>query len=221
MYNFVIFDMDGVIFDSERLYIKCNKETAPKYGITDLNMVEEVCKKCIGVTSEATQRIMKEHFGEDFPMDKFWADTSALFKERSMGGQLPVKPGVTELLEYLKKENVPTAIASSTKTETVKRELREAGLLDYFDAVVGGDMIQKSKPAPDSFLKAMEVLGCRPDEVCIIEDSFNGIRAAKASGGFPIMVPDVLQPNDEIRSIAGTVLDSLHDVKKYFEALTM
>lgn len=221
MYNYVIFDMDGVIFDSERLFIECNKETAPKYGITDLDMVEEVSKKCIGVTNEATQVIMKEHFGEDFPIEEFWANSSSLFKERSMGGQLPVKPGVTELLEFLKKENIPTAIASSTKTETVKRELRDAGLLEYFDEIVGGDMIQKSKPAPDSFLKAMEVLGCRPDEVCIIEDSFNGIRAAKAAGGFSIMVPDILQPNDEIRSIAGTVLDSLHDVKKYFEALTM
>ena len=80
-------------------------------------------------------------------------------------------------------------------------------------------MIKRSKPAPDSFLKAMEVLGCGPEECVIIEDSFNGIRAAKASGGFPIMVPDILQPDDEIRSLAGKVMESLHEVKEYFESL--
>ncbi len=219
MFKYVIFDMDGVIFDSERLYIECDKEVALKYGIEDMDFVEEVCRKCIGVTSEGTLRIMKENFGENIPIDEMLKDSAALFKERSIGGQLPVKPGVNELLEYLKGKGIHTAIASSTKSDIVKRELNDAGLLGYFDEVVGGDMIEKSKPAPDSFLKAMEVLECGPEDCCIIEDSFNGIRAANASGGFPIMVPDILQPDEEIRSLAGVVMGSLFDVKEYFISL--
>ena len=219
MYKYVIFDMDGVIFDSERLYIECNKEVGARYGYTDGDFIEEVCKKCIGVTAEATQKIMKDSFGEDFPLDELWAETSALFKERSKDGKLPVKPGVEELLTYLKEQGVKTAIASSTKTLTVNRELSDAGLIQYFDNIIGGDMIEKSKPEPDSFLKAMEALGCGPDDCCIIEDSFNGIRAANASGAFSIMVPDILQPTDEIKKLAGTILNSLHDVKKFFQGI--
>ena len=219
MFNYVIFDMDGVIFDSERLYIECDKEVALKFGITDMDYVEEVCRKCIGVTSAATEKILKENFGKEVPVDDFLKAAAELFHEKADGGLLPVKPGVNELLDYLKENGIQTAIASSTRTDIVKKELEDAGLLDYFDKIVGGDMIERSKPAPDSFLKAMEVLGCRADECCIIEDSFNGIRAAYASGGFPIMVPDILQPDDEIRSLAGHVLESLHEVKNYFISL--
>ena len=219
MFKYVIFDMDGVIFDSERLYIDCNKEIAPKYGCNDMEKMEAICHKCIGVTMEQTLVIIRENLGEDFPLDEFWAETSGLFKEKTMGGNIPVKIGVRELLDYLKDSGIKTAIASSTKTDTVKRELSEAGLLSYFDEVVGGDMIEHSKPAPDSFLKAMEVLGSSPDECCIIEDSFNGIRAAKAAGGFSIMVPDILQPDEEIRGLAGKVLPSLLDVMEYFKTL--
>ena len=211
----VIFDMDGVIFDSERLYIECNKEAARKFGITDMDMVEELGRSCIGITLEETLRKMRECLGEDFPLDEMWAQAAGLFKEKTSGGNLPVKPGVVEILEYLKDKKIPIAIASSTKSDTVKRELSEAGLLDYFDKVVGGDMIKNSKPAPDSFLKAAEELGEDPKDCCIIEDSFNGIKAAYAAGGFPIMVPDILQPNDEIRGLAGEVLGSLIEVRDY------
>ena len=211
----VIFDMDGVIFDSERLYIECNKEVARRFGITDADLIENVSRKCIGITSEETRRIMEECLGEDFPLDELWMGAAELFKEKTMGGNLPMKPGVVEILEYLKDKEVQIAVASSTKTETVERELSEAGLLSYFDKVVGGDMIRKSKPAPDSFLKAAEVLGEDPKDCCIIEDSFNGIRAAHAAGGFPIMVPDILQPDDVIRGVAGIILESLLKVRDY------
>ena len=211
--------MDGVIFDSERLFIECNKEVARKYGITDMDLVEEVSRKCIGVTNASTQKIMRECLGDDFPLEELWDEAPKLFKEKTIGGNLPIKPGVNELLIYLKEKNIRTAIASSTRTEAVTRELREAGLIDYFDKIVGGDMIKRSKPEPDSFLMAMSELSCKPEECCIIEDSFNGIKAARASGGFPIMVPDILQPDEEIRSIAGIILTSLIDVKKYLETL--
>ena len=98
IFKAVIFDMDGVIFDSERLYIDCNKEAARKFGITDMDMVEELGRSCIGITFEETLRKMRECLGEDFPLDEMWAYTSGLFKEKTSGGNLPVKQGVVEIL---------------------------------------------------------------------------------------------------------------------------
>ncbi|MCR5147435.1 MAG: HAD family phosphatase [Eubacterium sp.] len=208
----VIFDMDGVIFDSERMYIECYKEIAEKYHVDN---VEEVCYKCVGVTSEKTVRILKDYYGEDFPVEEYYTEAGKVFKEKYEKNGLPMKPGVRELLSFLKENGIKTALASSTKTEVVKTELGDAGILDFFDEIVGGDMVQRSKPDPDIFLKAAEALGLSPEEVMVIEDSFNGIRAAYAAGMKAVMVPDLLQPDEEIRSKAYRVEKSLLDVRDY------
>ncbi len=208
-YNTVIFDMDGVIFDTERLYIDSCVEIGNKYGIKD---VEEACYKCIGVTSEASARIMLDFYGEDFPLEKFRDEVYELFK-KSFEEKLPVKNGTEELLKYLKEKAVKIGIASSTSKSGVERELAQAGLIDYFDEIVCGDMVEKSKPNPDIFLKAAEVLGSRPEDCIVIEDSFNGIRAAHNAGMFCFMVPDILQPDDEMKEKASAIMDSLDEVR--------
>ena len=209
----VIFDMDGVIFDSERLYVKCDVQVAEKYGMKN---VEEVCYRCIGTTTEETMRILRAAYGEDAPIEEMFREATVLFREYCRENGMPEKPGVRELLQFLKENKTATALASSTLTEVVKQELAEAGLLGYFDVIIGGDTVKRSKPAPDIFLAAAERLGRAPEECCIIEDSYNGIRAAHAAGSFPIMVPDILQPDEEIRSLAGIVLPSLDAVREYF-----
>jgi beta-phosphoglucomutase-like phosphatase (HAD superfamily) len=110
-------------------------------------------------------------------------------------GLLAVKPGVRELLEYLKSSSFRTAVASSTYTHIVEKELSDAGILPFFDRIVGGDQVSRSKPNPDIFLRAAEVLDTAPEACLVIEDSYNGIRAAKAAGMRAIMVPDLLQPD--------------------------
>ena len=144
----VIFDMDGVIFDSERAYIDCWKPIEKEYNIPDL---EETMYKCIGVTSNITRQIFLEKYGEDFPLEKYQQMASVSMRNLVDSGKLPKKKGIDELLDFLKKHNIPMAVASSTKSETVKRELEIAGVIDYFDVVIGGDMIEKSKPEPDIF----------------------------------------------------------------------
>lgn len=211
----VIFDMDGVIFDSERVYIDCYKEIEDDFHVKD---TEEVCKKCIGITSAETVRILHEHYGEDFPVDKFYGAAGEVFRRKYEENGLPMKPGVTELLKWLKDKGISTAIASSTKTEVVKQELKDAGILIYFDKIIGGDMVSRSKPNPDIFLKAAETLQVDTDEAFVIEDSFNGIRAAHAADIKAIMVPDILQPDEEIRGKAFKVLDSLLEVRDYFNS---
>ena len=135
------------------------------------------------------------------------------------GGEdgLPEKPRVHEILEYLHEKKIPVALASSSKKATVLSHLEKSGITGYFQKIVTGDMVTHGKPSPDIYLKACEELGAAPEEVIAIEDSFNGIRSASAAGLHPIMVPDQLQPTEEILLLAEAKCDSLLDVKQLLE----
>ncbi len=214
-FDAVIFDMDGVIFDSEKLVVECWVETAAKYNIPN---IEEACRECVGINAAATREKMKLCYGQDFPYDEYKAEMSALFHARYGEGRLPMKKGIQELLEFLKENDIRIALASSTREAVVKQELRDAGLLDYFDAVICGDMVKRSKPAPDIFLKAAEILQIAPERCYVIEDSYNGIRAAHSAHMRPLMVPDMLPPNKEMEELSEYILPSLIEVKEYLMA---
>ena len=210
----VIFDMDGVIFDSERIFLECCIEVGKRYK---LERVEEVCRLCIGTTSKMTEQILMNEYGPDFQLDRFRGDTNELFWKRyDEAGQLPVLTGVELLLKKLKDLKYPLALASSTKSEVVKRQLKDAGLLDYFDIVIGGEQVSRSKPDPDIFLSAAEALKAAPEECLVIEDSHNGIRAAEAAGMIPVMVPDLLPATEEMKEKAWKILPSLVEVAELF-----
>ncbi len=210
----VIFDMDGVIFDSERLILDCWIKVAKKHGIED---IEETCRRCIGINRQATRETFCARYGADFDYDRYRNETTELFFKSLESGILPIKTGVRELLTFLFDKNIPAAIASSTKTDIVEKELRDAGIRGYFKETVGGDMVQKSKPAPDIFLLAAEKLDVSPKDCLVIEDSHNGIRAAFSAGMNCIMVPDLLPPTEEMYEKAGKVLETLLDVKEFLE----
>jgi HAD superfamily hydrolase (TIGR01509 family) len=202
----VIFDMDGVIFDSERLVIECWQVVAEKHNVPD---IVEICMRVQGNNREETGRRFREKYGKGFPYEVYKKEVSALFRQLYGGGRLPLKPGVVEILEELKRKRVPLALASSTRTDIVKLELDEAHLLPYFDAVLGGDMAPRSKPEPDIFLAAAAALQVEPKNCYVLEDSYNGIRAAYRAGMHPIMVPDMQQPTEEIRKLAEIIADNL------------
>lgn len=210
----VVFDMDGVIFDSERAVMNCWLEIADKYGIKD---IKGPYLACTGTTMARTKEIMLEAYGTDFPYDTYAKEASENYHAKYDGGRLPMKKGVSELLSFLKKENKKIALASSTRRQTVVNQLRDAGILDYFDTVICGDMVERSKPAPDIFLKACEELKVEPERAYAIEDSYNGIRAAHAGKLKPIMIPDLLPENDEMENLTEVVLDSLLDVVNYLK----
>lgn len=211
-YEAVVFDMDVVIFDSERAVMNCWLELAQKYDIKD---IEKPYFACVGTTMTRTREIMLETYGEDFPYDEYARESSLMYHEKYDGGKLPMKPGVMELLSYLKEKGKKIALASSTRRETVTNQLRWAGIIDYFDVIICGDMVARSKPAPDIFLKACQELGVSPENTYAIEDSYNGIRAAHAGQLRPIMVPDLLEANDEMRGLAECVCDNLNEVIDY------
>lgn len=212
LYKAVVFDMDGVIFDSERAVMQCWKEVASRHNIPD---IEKAILACTGTTMVRTREIMLNLYGADFPYDEYASESSAIFHSRYDGGRLPMKPGVKELLTFLKEHNKKIALASSTRQQVVTDELRDAGIIGYFDRIICGDMVSRSKPAPDIFLKACEELNISPSDSYAIEDSYNGIRAAHAGGLHQIMVPDLLPADEEMQSLAETILPSLTSVMEY------
>ena len=215
-YQAVVFDMDGVIFDTERLVIEFWKEVAKRHNIPN---VEHTCIQCLGTNRVRTREIFLENYGADFPVDPYRAEVTELFNTHYKGVPLPTKPGVRELLSYLQEQDIKVGLASSTAQHLVRDEIGTAGLLPYFQTLVCGDMVEHSKPAPDIFLKACEILNADPTKSIAIEDSFNGIRSAHCAGMTPIMVPDQVQPTDEIRALAFHVMPSLLDVLNWLKTL--
>ena len=215
-YQAVVFDMDGVIFDTERLVIEFWKEVAKKHNIPN---IEHTCIQCLGTNRVRTREIFLENYGADFPFDPYRAEVTELFNTHYKGVPLPTKPGVRELLSYLQEQDIKVGLASSTAQHLVRDEIGTAGLLPYFQTLVCGDMVEHSKPAPDIFLKACEILNADLTKSIAIEDSFNGIRSAHCAGMTPIMVPDQVQPTDEIRALAFHVMPSLLDVLNWLKTL--
>lgn len=214
MKNFkaVVFDMDGVIFDSEKRVVECWQVIADKYQIPD---IEAACRECFGCNQTVAKERFLKRYGEDFPYVEYKKEMSDLFHDRYDNGNLPMLPGVVEILEFLKNNGKKIALASSTRRVSVENGLTWAGIIHYFDAIICGDMVSRSKPEPDIFLKACQELKVNPEEVYAIEDSYNGIRAAKRGGLMPIMVPDMMEPDEEMERLCVTIEESLLKVIEY------
>lgn len=210
----VIFDMDGVIFDSEILVLQAWKEVAERHGIAG---VEAACHECLGTNSVVSKGVFLKHYGEDFPYEEYKAEMAEVFFSHASGGKLAKKPGVEELLKYLKAKGFKIGLASSTREALVRSEISDGGLLGYFDQIIGGDMVERSKPEPDIFLEVCRRLGARPEKCYVIEDSHNGIRAAYAAGMHPIMVPDLMEVTEEMKSLAEEILGSLCAVQEFLQ----
>ena len=206
----VIFDMDGVIFDSEKAFIDSFRVICEQEHMA---FKEDACHNCIGVNWNRCKEIFEEAYGADWDFPHYYD----LVRKRMGTLRFDLKLGVREIFDYLKERHIPTALASSTREESVRRMLGAEGFTEVFDTIICGDMVTHSKPHPEIFLTAAEKLGAAPKNCYVIEDSFNGIRCAHNAGMHPIMVPDLLQPDEEIRSMAEIVLPTLNDVIAYFE----
>lgn len=209
----VIFDMDGIIFDSEQLVLDSWEKVGKKYGIAD---VRQTLTDCIGTNKKKTEEIVYAHYGKDFDFGKYSKEASLLFREYVAENGLPIKKGVRELLQYLKEQETSVGLASSTRLAVVEEELQQAGLYDYFQVVVGGDQLKRSKPEPDIYLMACEKMGVSPQNAYAVEDSYNGIRAAYSAGMMPVMVPDLLPATEEMYAKSIAVFDDLLQVMQFF-----
>ena len=208
----VVFDMDGVLFDSEALVLRSWEQTAEIHGIPD---VREVCLRCLGTNAAESRRLFLEKYGADFPYDTYKAEMSARYWENVGEGKLELKPGVREILDALRQNGWKTAIASSTRTAVVREEMQHFGLEQMFDESIGGDMVRRSKPDPEIYLTACRVLGADPAETYAVEDSYNGIRSAAAAGMRPVMIPDLLPPTPEIESLTAKIFPSMTEFQQF------
>lgn len=196
----VIFDMDGLLLDTERLIAEHWERIALQKGL-DWDKVHAACMASIGINLDSVRRVAKSYFGEDFDLDGLLAEVHASIDKELQGGPMPVKKGAFELLEYLKRTGMPAVVASSSWRHIVEKELSDAGLLPYFLRIFGGEDAGRSKPAPDLFLNAAKAMGTGPADCLVLEDSYNGIRAAHAAGMMSVMVPDLLPVTDEMRQL--------------------
>lgn len=210
----IVFDMDGVLFDTEMVCLEGWKVVAEKNNLPDM---ENVFPRCIGLNNNDCQTVLKDAYGEDFDYGEFRKQASAEFWNYIENKGLPEKPGVHELLEWLKESDYKVGLASSTRRESVLNCLENAGIREYFEVIISGDMVEHSKPEPDIYLLACKELGVEPGEAYAIEDSFNGIRSAHAAGMKPIMVPDMLAPDEEMRAKSEVVLKDLLEVLEYLK----
>ncbi len=213
MVKAVVFDMDGVIFDSEKLYRKHWMITAHEYGIPQ-EVMRELCNLIAGATKERNEKLMKSRFGEDFDYMAFREKTMTRMDQDILDNGVELKPFAVELLEYLKKHGYRIGLATSTQKERAKRNLENAGVFHYFDEIVYGGMVANGKPAPDIYLMACDKLGVLPEEAIGIEDSINGVKSSFAAGLQTIMVVDLIEPTKEIEPMTHHIFESLQQVQE-------
>jgi HAD superfamily hydrolase (TIGR01509 family) len=205
----VVFDMDGLLVDTECVYRDAMMQVSLKAG-RELPLA--VFQKMVGAPVENTRRVAVEHFGAGFDYEAWIAEVSALAHGQIEVGVV-LKAGVVELLDHLDALGTPRAVATSSSHATVQLQLGQGGLLKRFDAVVAAGDYARGKPAPDPFLAAARRLGV-PSTACLaLEDSHNGVRAAHAAGMMTVMVPDLLEATDEISALCVTVARTLHEVR--------
>ena len=211
----VVFDMDGVLFDTERLCQDSWIEVANRRGLPDM---EIIFPKCIGRNANDSRQIVLEAYGADFDYEVFRREASDWFWKYLEENGLPVKEGVRELLSWLKEQGWRIGLASSTRRSSVISHLEQAGIKDFFEEIITGDMVEHSKPLPDIYLLACRKLMVDPAETYAIEDSPNGIRSAYRAGMKPIMVPDLLSPDGEMEQLSTCIFSGLLDVLDYFRS---
>lgn len=214
--NAVIFDMDGVLIDSERISFQCFQEVFKEYSY---KIDEPFYLKLIGRNVKSIKVIMEEEYGADFPFDIIYRKKADLAREVTDKNGVIVKPGVHELLDYLNEENYKIAVASSTRKERVLELLEEAKIKEKVDYIIGGDQVENSKPNPEIFLKAAKGLDIKPENCMVIEDSDAGITAAHAAKMIGIHVPDMKFLEDENKDLAFKICGSLSEVKEYLDQL--
>ena len=210
----VLFDMDGLLIDSERLAIECDSLTFQDMGI---HLPRSVFLKTLGETITASNQIYASHLNVPFDPDWFWKQTAEHYASMVSQGQLKAKPGAVQLLDFLDAGSISHALASSSGHERISLSLRACGLENRFQIIACGDDPVRSKPEPDIFLLAAERLHVPPEDCLVLEDSLSGIRAGFRGGMQVCFIPDLLEWNPQWSSFCHHACESLLDVMTFFK----
>jgi len=210
----VIFDMDGLLLDTEIVYRAAMIEAGSVFGVA---FTGEIYAAMVGKTNPESAILLRELYGDDFPIqayfERVWADVEDLLEAETR-----LKAGVIEILDHLDDLGLPCAIATSNGMVSVEKYLGRFDLLSRFNAVVANADVVRHKPHPDPYLEAARRLGVDPAHCLALEDSHPGVRAAHAAGMMTVMVPDILDPNEEMHDKCVHIADSLHVVLDLLKA---
>ena len=215
MIKLAIFDMDGLLVDTEQIYLKEFPKILAEQGIS---IALDDMTKIVGQNEKAFVKYFTTLFPE---IDLEIAKNKLLdiLKKRAEDGDMKVKKGAINLLKFLKKKHIKIALASSNNRYEINLYLEKTNLLKYFECIISGEDIKESKPNPEIFNKVINYFNVKPSETIILEDSFNGIRAAFSSGAKGIMIPDILEPNIEMKEKAKYIFKDLDEVILNFDML--
>ncbi|MDE7477979.1 MAG: HAD family phosphatase [Lachnospiraceae bacterium] len=211
MIKAVIFDMDGVLIDTEKHYNAAWCEAARMAGFDFKKEHALMLRSC---DARLASEMMKGIFGESFDYYAIREVRRRLVGERLEKYGLEKKPGIDEILAFLHKSGIKSAVATATPLEQTLQYLEKIGVKEQFDRIVSAKQVAHGKPAPDVYLYACEQIGEKPSDCMAVEDSPNGIRAAYAAGCKPVMVPDLTQPDEEIKPLLYAVAGSLTDISR-------
>lgn len=211
-FHAVIFDMDGLLLDTERIALLTFLEACEHFGI---GAQTEVFNRCIGTNEALGLAILEAGLEGKADHVEFRRVWEGRYVAATTHRPIPLKDGAADLLERLASRSLPLAVATSTNTPRATQKLRDAGILDRFDAIIGGDQVARSKPNPDIYLKAAATLGVAPGKCLALEDSENGVRAALSAGMTVVQIPDLVEPAPHVRELGHIVLASLREVAGY------
>jgi HAD superfamily hydrolase (TIGR01509 family) len=195
-----IFDMDGTMFDTERLRFRMLKKASKQIYGEEIS--DQLLYNSLGISAVTAEKLAKEYYGDDYPYKKIRQLADELERKNVRENGVPIKQGLYNVLERLKKNGVLIALATSSRREIAEEYLINARVLRFFDITVCGEDVEKGKPDPEIFLKAASELNCEPGNCFIFEDSQNGLLAASTAGGIPIFIHDIKEPDSEIKALA-------------------
>lgn len=215
MLEAAIFDLDGLMFDTEPIWVSAWEPAFKEQG---LELKPSLVQRFFGMSQPRIEELVAQAYDNDPRAVSAVREHVRLGIEEMLAHGAPKKPGLDELLVLLAEKGVPCAVASASPRTLVETHLRKGGVEGFFSAVIAGDDGLPSKPAPDVFVEAARRLNAAPASSLVLEDSPNGIRAASAGGFLSVMVPDMIAPTLEIRAIATRVCNSLLDVRDLIAA---
>ena len=216
MIKAIIFDMDGLMIDSERVTFECYQERLKDMNLT---MDEEFYKTLLGKPIKGIYQRFYDVYGNDFPIENVIQDVHQLMAERFETEGVPVKKGLVELLHYLKDNNYKTIVATSSNRDRVDKILAQAKITEFFDDSICGDEVTKGKPNPEVFLKSCQKLGVNVDEAIVLEDSEAGIQASYDANIKVICIPDMKYPEKQYEEKTFKILKDLTEVTAYLKSL--
>ena len=216
MIKAIIFDMDGLMIDSERVTFECYQEILKGMNLT---MDEEFYKTLLGKPLKGIYQRFYDVYGNDFPIEDVIKDVHALMAKRFETEGVPIKTGLKSLLEYLKENNYKAIVATSSNRDRVDTILSQAQITDYFDDSICGDEVTKGKPNPEVFLKSCQKLDVNVDEAIVLEDSEAGIQASYDAGIKVICIPDMKYPEKQYEDKTSKIFKDFNDVTEYLKSL--